>query len=62
MKAVRTGDTEPPKLPNVVITPEIDPDDPGDKSLHVVQSTADAAKLNPAAMASCKMAMLLFAV
>lgn len=60
--AVATGDAKPPRLPNVVINPEIDPDDLIEMSLHVVHKTADAAKLNPAASVNCKRAKVLFTV
>ena len=59
---VRTGETQPPKLPNVDIVPDMDPENLAEISLQVVHRTAEAAKLNPAAIASCKSARVLFAV
>src|ERR1700687_5980873 len=42
--------------------PEIEPEDFVDMSVHVVKRTPDAAKLNPAAIASCRRAAVLFEV
>src|SRR6267378_3733726 len=60
--AVITGDARPPRLPNVVIIPEMDPDDLVEMSLQVVHKTAEAAKLNPAASVSCTRAKVLLTV
>src|SRR5438128_12327827 len=62
MIAVRIGDNHPPRLPKVVISPEIDPEYFAAMSLHVVQRTEEAAKLSPPAAASCAIARVLFAV
>ena len=59
---VNTGEIQPPRLPNVDMVPEMDPENFAEISLQVVHKTADAAKLKPAAMASCKSASVLFAV
>src|SRR5260221_4220024 len=42
--------------------PEIDPEHFVEMSVHVVYRMADAAKLNPAAIASCRRAAVLFEV
>src|SRR2546425_11329866 len=60
--AVKIGDNHPPRLPKVVISPEIDPEYFAAMSLHVVQRTEEAAKLSPPAAASCAIARVLFAV
>lgn len=57
MAPVTTGESHPPRLPKVVIIPEIDPEHFAEMSLRVVQRAADAAKLNPAASASCNSAI-----
>src|SRR5439155_26677999 len=62
MAAVRIGDNLPPRLPKVVIRPEIDPEYFAAMSLHVVQRTEEAAKLSPPAAASYAIASVLFAV
>ena len=59
---VKTGESQPPRLPNVDIVPEREPENFAEISLQVVHRTADAEKLNPAAMANCKTAHVLFAV
>src|ERR1700675_2284739 len=56
MAPVTTGESHPLRLPKVVIIPEIDPEHYAEMSLRVVQRAADAAKLNPAASASCNRA------
>src|SRR6202035_3796419 len=56
MAPVTTGESHPLRLPKVVIIPEIDPEHFAEMSLRVVQRAADAAKLNPAASASCNRA------
>src|SRR5438552_17965080 len=62
MAALQIGDNDPPRLPKVVISPEIDPEYYAAMSLHVVQRTEEAAKLSPPAAASCAIASVLFAV
>src|SRR6266481_6357353 len=62
MAAVKIGDNHPPRLPKVVISPEIEPEYFAAMSLHVVQRTEEAAKLSPPAAASCTIASVLFAV
>ena len=52
MAAVKIDDNHPPRLPKVVISPEIDPEYFAAMSLHVVQRTEEAAKLSPPAAAS----------
>ena len=52
IQVVRTGDNQPPRLPNVVITPEADSEYRQVMSLQVIHNTAAAARLNPAARAS----------
>src|SRR5438445_9863789 len=60
--AVKIGDSHPPRLPKVVMSPEIDPEYFAAMSLHVVQRTEEAAKLSPPAAPSCAIASVLFAV
>ncbi len=62
MKTVTTGDAAPPRLPNVAMIPETEPELVEDMSVQVVYRMANAAKLNPAAIAKSKRAAVLFAM
>src|SRR3979411_2133790 len=62
MKAVTIGESQPPRLPKVVMNPDTEPENRAVMSLQAAHNIAEAAKLNPAAIDNCKRDHVLLAV